>query len=198
MATNNVNRTKTSNRKLFDTKIPRKYDRPQEYTPDRYLTANGKLPTIGYDPQIWVNRFGNASIMAGLQTLAYSILRLLYTVPGQFPDYPKMGIDIKKYLFSFEDEFTAAALRAEILSQLPLLSVYMTNDLHFNVIKTQIDGTPVIVINLASSIRTTNNIEDEININIGITFDEFHKLVNDVVQTINGETIHFQLDPFML
>ena len=184
-------RTKSFNRKLFDTKIKRTYDRPLEYTPDKYLTAEKKLPTIGFDPQMRVNIYGTGTIMTAMQTIATSILRLMYIVPGQFPDYPDLGIDIRRYLFSFEDEFTAAALREEILRQLPILDVYMSNTDAFQVIKTDYAGNPCIVIKLISSYRTTNGFEEERIMNIGITFDDFHKLTSDISFAFNGETTHF-------
>lgn len=188
---NQINRTKSKNRKLFDTKIPRIYDRPLDYTPDKYLTQDKKLPVIGFDPQMKVNNYGSGTLMTSLQTIATSILRLLYTVPGQFPDYPEMGIDIRRYLFSFEDEFTAAALREEILRQLPLLDVYVSNNDAFQVIKTEYAGNPCVIIKLISSYRNTNGFEEESVMNIGITFDEFHKLTSDISFAFNGSTDQF-------
>ena len=193
MATNreSTNRTKSFSRRLFDTKIPRIYDRPLDYTPDKYLTQDKKLPAIGFDPQMQVNIYGTGTLLTSLQTIATSILRLLYTVPGQFPDYPDMGIDIRRYLFSFEDEFTAAALREEILRQLPLLDVYVSNPDAFQVIKTEYAGNPCIIIKMISTYRTTNGFEEEKIMNIGITFDEFHKLTSDISFAYNGSTDQF-------
>lgn len=184
---------KTFQRRMFDTDINRQYDRPLEYTPDKYLTPQKKLPTIGYDPQIAVDIYGAGVVLMGLETIAESILRLLYTVPGNFPDYPDMGIDIRKYLFSFEDEFTAAALREEILRQIPLLSVYISSPEHFEIIKMEWMNSPTIVIRLQSSIRLDNGQMVDSHMNIGITFDEFHRLTNDIAFAYNGEERHFSL-----
>lgn len=184
---------KTFRRQMFDTSITRTYDRPLEYTPEIYLTEDKKLPTIGYDPQIAVNIYGSGVILAGLETIAISILRLLYTVPGNFPDYPDLGIDIRRYLFSFEDEFTAAILRESILRQLPLLEVYISDDTKFNILKMEWEGNPVVVIQLASSIRLDNGQMADSHMNIGITFDEFHKLTNDIQFAINGQESQFDL-----
>lgn len=188
---NQINRTKMKDRKLFDTKIPRIYDRPLDYTPEKYLTKDKKLPTIGFDPQMQVNNYGTGTLLTSLQTIATSILRLLYTVPGQFPDYPDMGIDIRRYLFSFEDEFTAAALREEILRQLPILDIYVSNTDAFQVIKTEFSGNPCVIIKLISSYRDTNGFEEERIMNIGITFDEFHQLTSDISFAFNGSTDQF-------
>lgn len=179
-------RTKHYNRQLFDTSIARTYDRPLEYTPDKFLTAQKQLPTIGYDPQMEVTPFGEPVILANLQTIATSILRLLYTVPGQFPDYPNMGIDIRKYLFSFEDEFTAAKLRQEIMNQIPKLEEYVGEPDNFQVVKTEYEGNPVILILLKSNVRMNNGLETEIRANIGLSFDSLHKLVSDVVFAYDG------------
>ena len=187
------NRTKSFNRKMFDTKIPRSYDRPLEYTPEKYLTADKKIPKIGFDPQMAIDVYGSGVIFGGLQSVAFSILRLLYTVPGQFPDYPDLGIDIRRYLFSFEDEFTAAALRKEILRQLPLLDVYVADSDKFKVVKTVWAGNPLVVIQLISSVRRSNGLEDESIMNIGITFDEFRKLTSDISYAFNGEEKHFYI-----
>lgn len=193
MATNRVTsgNTKSFNRKMFDTKITRVYDRPLVYTPDKYLTVDKKLPTIGYDPAMDVDAYGGGRILAGLQTIATTILRLLYTVPGQFPDYPDMGIDVRKYLFTFEDEFTAARLRQEIIMQIPLLGSYVSDDSKFTVIKSSFNNIPVVVITLQSSIRKSNGIDEEMLMNIGITFDQFHQLVDDISFAMNGEVFHY-------
>jgi hypothetical protein len=178
---------------MFDTAVDRKYDRPLEYTPDKYLTADKKLPTIGYDPQIAVDIYGKGVLLAGLETIADSILRLLYTVPGNFPDYPEMGIDIRKYLFGFEDQFTANALREEILRQIPLLEIYISDNTKFTVTKMQWNNSPVVIIQLRSSVRLDNGQMVEQHMNIGITFDEFHRLTNDISFAFDGEETHFNL-----
>lgn len=196
--TNGGSRTKTFSRQLFDTKIQRLYDRPLDYTPEKYLTADKQLPTIGFDPQMAIDIYGNGVLLGGLQTIAFSILRLLFTVPGQFPDYPDLGIDIRRYLFSFEDEFTAAALRGEILRQLPLLNVYVADTDKFQVVKTKYMQNPVVVIQMTSSMRSTNGLENEQIMNIGITFDEFHKLVSDISFAMNGEEKHYNIREYMM
>lgn len=187
-----VTRTKAFQRKLFDTKIDRTYDRPLEYTPDRFLTPNKKLPLIGYDPQMEITPYGEPVILADLQTIATDILRLMYTVPGQYPDYPELGIDIRKYLFSFEDEFTANKLRQEILQQVPALDAYVGNNDAFTVRKGMYMNRMVIVIEFVSNVRRNNGLTSELRANIGLSFDELHKLVSDIVFAYDGMVEHFK------
>lgn len=180
-------------RRLFDTAVKRSYDRPLEYTPAKYLDNGQTIPKIGFDPQLKLDRYGKGALLGKLQTIATTILRLLFTEPGQFPDYPEIGIDIRKYLFSFEDEFSAALLREEILRNIPDLTDYISNPNNFKVIKTTYDDTFVVVIQLKSDIRDGNGFVNEVYMNIGITFDEFHKLTSDISFAENGNVTHFKI-----
>lgn len=182
-----INRTKSFNRQMFDTKIKRTYERPLDYTPEKYLTQDKKLPSIGYDPQMRVDVYGHGTLLTELQTIATTILRLLYTVPGQFPDYPELGIDIRRYLFTFDDQFTASALRQEILRQVPALDEYVSDPNKFLVEKKSLDGTPWVNIRLASSYRDTNGFEWESSVNIGISFDQMNQLISDMSYSTDGE-----------
>lgn len=182
-----INRAKNSNRKMFDTKIKRIYERPLDYTPQKYLDKDNKLPEIGYDPQMRVDVYGHGTLLTELQTIATTILRLMYIVPGQFPDYPELGIDIRRYLFTFDDQFTAAALRQEILRQVPALNTYVSDPSMFLVEKKSLDGSPWINIRLASSFRDTNGFEWETSVNIGISFDKMNQLISDMTYSQDGE-----------
>lgn len=72
-----------------------------------------------------LDNFGNQKTLSEADTIAQLLLNILFMRPGQMPSMPHIGIDIKKYLYRFEDEIDTTALKNEISSQCSTLIPYI-------------------------------------------------------------------------
>jgi len=171
-------------REMFDTNIKRIYDRDNNEIDPKYLPTLGDstIPTIGFDTQIPPNKYGEGTLLAGLETVANTVLRLLNMIPGQYPSIPNLGINIKKYLLGFYDEFTEDDLLNDIVTQCSKLAIYVNDESFFKIEKTLFNNEPVIILRFQSSKRNENNNDGSLidYINIGITFDKAKQVITSL------------------
>lgn len=74
------------------------------------------------------NNFNNQTILSEEDSII-QLLNNLFTIrPGQMPSMPHIGINIKKYLYSFDTEIDTEALRQEIVTQGKPIIPYLNFD----------------------------------------------------------------------
>ena len=72
-----------------------------------------------------LDNFGKQKLLSQSETIAQLILNILLMRPGQMPSMPHIGIDIRKYLYKFEEDIDSEALKREINYQCSILIPYL-------------------------------------------------------------------------
>ena len=75
-----------------------------------------------------LNNFGKQKMMDEKDTISQMILNLFLLRQGQIPSLPHIGIDIRKYLYRFEDDINAEEIREAIIYQCVSLTPYIHVD----------------------------------------------------------------------
>lgn len=119
----------------------------------------------GVEPSFGVNSFNQAKYKNETETVANSILALLFGKPGFFPSMPNLGINIQKTIYMFWDDIDTNMLKAEISAQCNAFQVYI-DDGSLDVIKSSYKGQPLLLIQIPVQIKTTKE-----TLAIGITQD---------------------------
>lgn len=73
--------------------------------------------SVGKDPQFGLDNFQQPKLLSKNESVAQSFMNLLMLRPGQLPSMPRVGINISKYLYTFEDDVTNNTLLEEIHDQ---------------------------------------------------------------------------------
>lgn len=129
----------------------------------------------GVDPVIGLNNFNQAKYLNESETIANSILNLLFGKPGFFPSMPNLGINIQSYLYSFWDEVDVNFIKAQIAAQCGALKEYI-DDGSLDVIKSSYLKKPLLLIVLPVIVKHTKE-----HISIGITQNEDGNIIYNYV-----------------
>lgn len=90
------------------------------------------------DPAFGVNNFGKPKMYNETQTVANTILSILFGKPGSIPSMPELGMYIQGQLFNFFDDINADALKNQLAEQCGYLDVYIQSE-EFDIIKETIE-----------------------------------------------------------
>jgi hypothetical protein len=77
--------------------------------------------SIGKDPQFGLDNFQKPKMLNENESVAQSFLNLLMLRPGNLPSMPTVGLNIMKYLYTFEDDVTLESFLEEIHDQVAQL-----------------------------------------------------------------------------
>lgn len=95
--------------------------------------------------------FGSQKILSPKESVAQLLFNLLFMRPGQMPSMPNIGINIKKYLYQFEEDLDVNSLRAEISQQCSEIMPYLnTSNMALTVQEYQ--GHPLLLLVLPITI----------------------------------------------
>ena len=75
-----------------------------------------------------LNNFGKQTVLSEEDTIAQLILNILFMRPGQMPSMPHIGINIRQYLYSFEENIDVELLKNKISSQCSTIIPYIDID----------------------------------------------------------------------
>ena len=119
----------------------------------------------GVNPTFTVNDFNKAKVLSETENYVNDFMMLLFGRPGFSPSIPSIGLDIRSYLYKFEDEISTSEIKTKVANQcsdyLPmiqegnfdvLLSTYESHVLLVFVLPSINDDTVSIAIGV-----TTNN-----------------------------------------
>ena len=73
--------------------------------------------SVGKDPQFGLDNFQNPKMLDENQSVAQSFVNLLMLRPGNLPSMPKVGLNIAKYLYTFEDDVSLESFLEEVHDQ---------------------------------------------------------------------------------
>lgn len=107
---------------------------------------------IGSEVQFGLNNFKEPITLTESESIGQLFKNLLLMRPGQLPSMPHLGIDIKQYLYAFEEELDTEAIKEEISKQAASIMPYVNTDsLEFTTVT--IKGTTVFVLMLPINIQ---------------------------------------------
>ncbi len=69
------------------------------------------------DPTFGLNNFHEPKILSVRETLVRNILLILFGKPGFYPSQPELGMDIGKYVYSFEDTIDSDKIKSDLVQQ---------------------------------------------------------------------------------
>ena len=96
------------------------------------------------DPVFGIDNYNRPKALSESESIAYRIMTLLYGKPGFYPSIPTLGMNIQRYLYSFEDDFDVDILKAELARQCQefLPQIQYGN---FDIIQTTYNEQPMLV-----------------------------------------------------
>lgn len=124
------------------------------------------------EPLFGLDNFGKPKTLSTAETIAQMVLNILLLKPGQLPSLPHIGIDIKKYLYKFEEDIDPDHLKSQL--------IYQCNNLHGYI---DLNGVEVVVLPVGHesilfiSIPLTVAVEQDKEILIGFRYKKTGKEV---------------------
>ncbi len=79
------------------------------------------------EPVFGLDDFGKPKILNPSQSLANTLILILFGKPGFYPSIPELGMDISKYLYQFTDEISIDAIKGQLAYQCSLLKEPIAN-----------------------------------------------------------------------
>ena len=96
------------------------------------------------DPAFGIDDFNKSKVYPSDETIVRNLLLLLFGKPGFYPSMPKLGMNIREYLYTLEDDMDTSAIKAKLAYQckdfLPLIQ-----DGSMDIYTTRSKGNPVLV-----------------------------------------------------
>lgn len=120
---------------------------------------------MSIDPTFGVNAFNQAKYRNETETVANSILNLLFGKPGYFPSMPNLGLNIQELIYSFWDEISTTRIKAEISAQCSVFKEYVSNG-SLDVIKSSYMDKPLLLVNIPVQIKDAQQV-----LSVGVTQD---------------------------
>ena len=134
---------------------------------------------MSLNPTFSVNNYNKPKVLTELESYVNDILMLLFGKPGFYPSIPTIGMDIRKYLYMFEDEVNVDEIKTTLAEQCEeFLPELQTGEL--DVIKTNYNGNTLLIFKLPIIDDTNKN-----SAAIGITTNEKGELIYNFVETDN-------------
>lgn len=134
---------------------------------------------MSLNPTFSVNNYNKPKVLTELESYVNDVLMLLFGKPGFYPSIPTIGMDIKKYLYMFEDDINVEEIKATLAEQCSeFLPELESGD--FDVIKSVYNGNTLLIFKLPIINDTNQN-----SAAIGITTNEKGELIYNFVDTSN-------------
>ena len=119
----------------------------------------------GKEPCFGLNSFNKAKYKNESETVASSILNLLFGKPGYFPSMPTLGLHIQDLIYQYWDEIDTDLIKSQIIEQCGAFSEYIQNN-ELDVLKMEYQGKPILLIVIPVQIKNTKK-----TLGIGISKD---------------------------
>lgn len=83
------------------------------------------MAEIKHELTFGIDNFGKQNMLSKSESVAQVLINLLFMRPGQMPSLPHLGINIKQYLYKFEEDIDVTVIRNHISSQCSALLPYL-------------------------------------------------------------------------
>ena len=84
-----------------------------------------KLAEVKSELNFGLDAFGKQAMMTQAESVAQMLVNLFLMRPGQLPSLPHIGINIRQYMYKFEEELDVEYIKNQISSQCPDLMKYI-------------------------------------------------------------------------
>ena len=125
-----------------------------------------------------LDSFGKQSAMTQAQSIAQMLINLFLMRPGQLPSLPHIGMDIRQYMYKFEEELDVSNIKNQISEQCPDILPYIdANNMQIILVPYNNDSILYFFIPLSVDIAENtaisigfkkNNVSNEITFNYKI------------------------------
>lgn len=113
---------------------------------------NGVIIIFKSEVDFGLDNFQQPKVLSEEDSIAQVLMNLLLMKPGQLPSMPHIGIDIKSYLYSFEEDIDVSALKNKIYSQCSTVVPFLDFD-NLELLVTNYKGTDVLLLIIPFSIN---------------------------------------------
>jgi hypothetical protein len=72
---------------------------------------------VDINPTFAVNDYQKPKYLSEKESYVSDILMILFGKPGFYPSIPTLGMDIRQYLYMFEDEISPDAIKSKLIAQ---------------------------------------------------------------------------------
>lgn len=140
--------------------------------------------SVGYDTTFELNEFNEPRIRSELETIKNTLLFVLTSKPGSIPSLPQIGLDISQYLYEFYEDINEEDLKSDIMEQCEVLGNYIASG-DIMIKKLMYEDQPSLIIQITGDEvfpdgYRHNNLKNKNQFMIGITYDEFNKMMINV------------------
>lgn len=132
---------------------------------------------MSLNPTFSVNNYNRPKVLTELESYVNDILMLLFGKPGFYPSIPTLGMDIKKYLYMFEDEINVEEIKSTLAEQCDEFLPELQSG-EFDVINSQYNGNTLLIFKLPIINDLNKN-----SVAIGITTNKKGELIYNFVET---------------
>lgn len=113
-----------------------------------------------------LDNFKQAKVLSVKDSIAQLIINILMMKPGNYPSLPHIGVNLEKYLYSFEENIDVEGLKRDIFNQCSEAITFISvGDINVFVEEYENRGLLVIVIPITG-------LEDDSTLIIGASKDE--------------------------
>lgn len=135
------------------------------------------MSEFSIDPTFTVNDYNKPKMLTPKETYVNNILMLLFGKPGFYPSIPSLGLNIKQYLYKFEDEINTEDIKNQLVEQCSdFLPEVNSGDL--DVISTVYNERPLLIFKLPN-IDDTKSYE----VAIGVTTNDKGEMIYNFVES---------------
>lgn len=131
---------------------------------------------MAIDPTFAINSYNKPKNLSPMETTVANILTLLFGVPGFYPSIPSLGMNIKQYLYQFEEDLDADEIEQKLGEQCE----DFIDEINSNEIEVQVanyKGNPYLLFTLP--VITDNK---TYSIVLGVTTNEHGEIIYNFVE----------------
>lgn len=138
---------------------------------------------MAVDPTFSTNNYNKPKVLTEIETTVNNVLALLFGKPGFYPSIPDLGMDIKQYLYKFEDDINPDEIKTILARQCEdFVPDIQSGDL--DVYVTNYNGQSALVFILP--IITD---QKSVSVALGVTLNEKGEMVYNFVEDIENKQI---------
>jgi len=115
-----------------------------------------KLAEIKRELNFGLDDFGKQAKLTQAESVAQMLVNLFLMRPGQIPSLPHLGMNIRQYMYKFEDEIDISKIKSQISIQCPDILQYIDLN-NIQLISTPYNNEHVLFLFIPLSVTVAEN-----------------------------------------
>ena len=115
-----------------------------------------KLAEIKRELKFGLDDFGKQTMLTQGESIAQMLVNLFLMRPGQIPSLPHIGMNIRQYMYRFENEIDISNIKTQISIQCPDILQYIDLD-NIQLISTPYKNDYVLYLLIPLSVKVAEN-----------------------------------------